>query len=128
MKHSTREIAIGVANVLLLLLLAVTTHGFFTADNLADLFLANMPVMLIALGMTAIIVTAQIDISVGSVFALCSIVAGITAKSGAPTAIWLVIACAAGALCGAINGALTAYIRIPSIVVTLATMVALRDG
>ncbi|AFL86727.1 monosaccharide ABC transporter membrane protein, CUT2 family [Terriglobus roseus DSM 18391] len=128
MKQYTREIAIGITNILLLLLLATTTHGFFTADNIADLFLANMPVMLMALGMTAIIVTAQIDISVGSIFALCSIVAGLTARAGAPSLAFLLIAIAVGAACGALNGALTAYLKIPSIVVTLATMVALRDG
>jgi rhamnose transport system permease protein len=127
-KSYTREIAIATTNVLLLLLLAATTHGFFTLDNLSDLFLANMPVMLIALGMTLIIITAQIDISVGSVFALCSVVAGLTARVGAPSLVFLLIACATGAACGAINGALTAYVRIPSIVVTLATMVALRDA
>lgn len=128
MKGHTREIAIAVTNVLLLLLLAATTHGFFTLDNLSDLFLANMPVMLIALGMTLIIVTAQIDISIGSVFALCSVLAGVAARSGAPWPVFLLLACVAGAACGAVNGALSAYVRIPSIVVTLATMVALRDG
>jgi rhamnose transport system permease protein len=128
MKQYTREIAIGLTNVLLLLLLAATTHGFFTADNIADLFLANMPVMLMALGMTAIIVTAQIDISVGSIFALCSIVAGLTSRAGVPAPGFLTIAVLVGAACGALNGALTAYLKIPSIVVTLATMVALRDG
>jgi rhamnose transport system permease protein len=128
MKGHTREIAIAVTNVLLLLLLAATTHGFFTLANLSDLFLANMPVMLIALGMTLIIVTAQIDISVGSVFALCSVLAGVAARSGAPWPVFLLLACVAGAVCGAINGALSAYVRVPSIVVTLATMVALRDG
>lgn len=128
MKQYTREIAIGITNILLLFLLATTTHGFFTADNIADLFLANMPVMLIALGMTAIIVTAQIDISVGSIFALCSIVAGLSARAGASSLSFLLIAIAVGAACGALNGALTAFVKVPSIVVTLATMVALRDG
>jgi rhamnose transport system permease protein len=128
MKRYTREIAIAITNLLLLLLLAATTQGFFTLNNLGDLFLANMPVMLMALGMTAIIVTAQIDISVGSIFALCSIVAGLTARAGAPSLLFLLVAIAVGAACGALNGALTAYVKIPSIVVTLATMVALRDG
>lgn len=128
MKRHTQEIAIAAANVFLLLLLAFTVQGFFTGENLADLFLANMPVMLIALGMTAVIVTAQIDISIGSIFALCSIVAGVTAKAGAPAPVFLLAAILTGAACGALNGALTAWVRIPSIVVTLGTMVALRDG
>src|ERR1700709_1932821 len=122
MRGHTREIAIGVTNILLLLLLAATTHGFFTLANLSDLFLANMPVMLIALGMTLIIVTAQIDISVGSVFALCSVLAGVAARSGAPWPVFLLLACVAGAACGAINGALSAYVRIPSVVVPLASV------
>jgi rhamnose transport system permease protein len=128
MTRHTQESAIAAANIVLLLVLAFTVHGFFTAENLADLFLANMPVMLMALGMTAVILTAQIDISVGSIFALCSIVAGITAKAGAPAPVFLLAAIVTGATCGALNGALTAWVRIPSIVVTLASMVALRDG
>lgn len=123
-----REIEIAVANGAILLLLGIGARSFFSAGNLADLFLSNMPVMLIALGMTGIILTGHIDISVGSLFAVCSVLAGVTARAGAPAMGYVVIACAAGALVGAINGALTAYLRLPSIVVTLATMVALRDG
>lgn len=128
MKRHTQEMAIAVANVVLLLLLACTVQGFFTAENLADLFLTNMPVMLMALGMTTVILIAQIDISIGSIFALCSIVAGITAKAGVPAPVFLLAAIVTGAACGALNGALTAWVGIPSIVVTLASMVALRDG
>lgn len=128
MSGHSREMAIALANIALLLLLGVAAHGFFATDNLLDLFLANMPVMLIALGLTLIIVTGQIDISVGSVFAVCSVLVGVTARAGAPQIVYLAVACAAGAACGALNGALTAYVGLPSIVVTLATMVALRDG
>ena len=60
--------------------------------NLSDMFLANLPVLLVALGMTLVIVTGEIDISVGSMFAICGVVAGILAKAGMP--VWL--ACAAG--------------------------------
>ncbi len=127
-KNHTREIAILVTNLLLLLVLATTTHGFFTLGNLSDLFLANMPVMIIALGMVLIILTGQIDISVGAVFALCSVAAGLVARAGAPSLVFLFAAIAAGTACSALNGVLSAYLRIPSIVVTLATAVVLRDG
>ena len=123
-----REVAIAGANVLLLVLLAAVTHGFFTVGNLTDLFLANMPVLLIALGMTTVIVAGQIDISVGSIFAVCSVVAGLASRGGAPPLVFLLLAVLTGAACGALNGALTAWVRMPSIVVTLATMVALRDA
>jgi rhamnose transport system permease protein len=61
-------------------------------------------------------------------FAVCGIVAGVLSKMGLPVLAAGAGAVVAGLAMGAINGALVAYWRIPSIVVTLATMVALRDG
>jgi rhamnose transport system permease protein len=78
--------------------------------------------------MTLVILTGEIDVSVGSIFAICGVAAGVVAKTGVPTVVACFAACAIGAALGALNGALVAYVRIPSIVVTLATMTALRDG
>jgi rhamnose transport system permease protein len=72
--------------------------------------------------------TGHIDISVGTMFAICSVAAGEFAKLGLPAWGAGLAACAIGAMLGAINGALVAYLRIPSIVVTLAAMVAFRDA
>jgi rhamnose transport system permease protein len=127
-RANSREISVAMTIALLMLVLASFAHGYFSRENLADLFLANMPVMIIALGMTLIILTGQIDISVGSVFAICSVVAGLCARGGLPSVAGLTVACLVGASCGAVNGGFVAYLRVPSIVVTLATMVALRDG
>jgi len=123
-----RELSVAASIVALCVVLAVLAPGYFSGENLADLFLANMPVLLIALGMNMVILTGQIDISVGSVFAVCGIAAGVFSKLGMPVALAGLGAVLCGAAMGAINGALVAYVRIPSIVVTLATMVALRDG
>ena len=65
----------------LALVLAAAAPGYFSAENLSDLFLANMPVLVIALGATLVILAGEIDISVGSVFAICGIVAGVTVRS-----------------------------------------------
>ena len=124
-----RESSVACAIAALALVLAVAAPGYFSAENLSDLFLANLPVLLVALGMTLVIVTGEIDISVGSMFAICGVAAGVLAKAGRagrgsrapPPACW------ARSL-GSLNGALVAYVGIPSIVVTLATMMALRDG
>jgi rhamnose transport system permease protein len=124
----TREIAVAVTILILMLVLAVNAPGYFNSANLTDLFMANMPVMIISLSMTLIIITGQIDISVGSVFAVCSVVTGISAKWGLWGIAGGLVACTIGAACGALNGALVGYLRIPSIIVTLATMVVLRDG
>jgi rhamnose transport system permease protein len=122
-----RELSLIVAIGVLAMVLAAAAPGYFARENLSDLFLANLPVLIVALGMTLIVVLGHIDISVGSVFAICGVAAGMTAKAGWPTAIAGLAACALGALLGTLNGSLVAYLRLPSIVVTLATMVALRD-
>jgi rhamnose transport system permease protein len=128
LKRHRREASIALVIAVLGLLLAVAAPGYFARDNLGDLFLGNMPVLIVALGATLVILTGNIDISAGSVFAVCGIAAGLVAKSGAPMIAAALAACLAGGALGALNGVLVAYVRIPSVVVTLATMVALRDG
>lgn len=128
MKAHQREISVLAAIAAIGLLLAIVAPGFFTASNLRDLLLSNLPVLTVSLGMTLVIITGQIDISVGSLFAICSVAAGVFAKMGMPTLVAGIAACLLGACFGALHGWLIAYIRIPSIVVTLAAMVGLRDG
>ncbi|HLK50039.1 MAG TPA: ABC transporter permease [Bryobacteraceae bacterium] len=124
----SRELSVAGAIAGLFLLLAIRAPGYFGSENLADIFMTNVPVLLIALGMTLVILTGQIDISVGSMFAVCSVAAGVFAKAGLPMPVAGAAACLTGAFFGALNGGLVAYARVPSIVVTLAAMVALRDG
>ena len=130
MKTHGREVTIAVAIALLGIMLAVVAPGYFSVENLSDLFLANMPILVVAIGSTLVIIAGEIDISVGSVFAVASVAAGVVAKAGIPGGVWAATtaACATGVLIGALNGALVAYLRVPSIVVTLATMVVFRDG
>jgi rhamnose transport system permease protein len=123
-----RELSLVIVILVLGAVLAVLRPEFFSFANQRDLVLANMPVLIVALGMVLVILTGQIDISVGSQFAVCSVAAGVFARLGLPTPLAGAAACLVGALMGAVNGALVAWARIPSIVVTLATMVALRDG
>lgn len=128
LREHRRELSVATAIVALAAVLAVIAPGYFAGGNLRDLLLANAPVLVAALGATLVVLSGQIDISVGSVFAICGVMAGILAKAGLPAPTAVLGACLIGAALGALNGALVAYARIPSIVVTLATMVALRDG
>ena len=128
LREHRRELSVAVVIAALAAVLAAVAPGYFAGDNLRDLLLANAPVLVAALGATLVVLAGQIDISVGSVFAICGVMAGVLAKAGLPVAAAVLGACLIGAALGALNGALVAYARIPSIVVTLATMVALRDG
>ena len=116
------------AIVALGLVLALASPGFFARDNLTDLFLANVPVLIIGLGMTLVILIGHIDISVGSLFAVCAVTSGVLAKAGIPMPLVVAGACLVGVLVATVNGSLVAFVRIPSIVVTLAMMIALREG
>ena len=110
-------------------LLWFSAPAFFSAGNLLDMLLATLPVLIVAIGMTLVILIGEIDISVGSTFAIASVVAGqAAAMAGVPMPAVAVVTIVAGAAIGAINGGLVSTLRLPSIVVTLATMVALRDG
>lgn len=123
-----RELGLVVVYACVLLLLALAAPRFFTADNLRDLLVGHAPMLVAATGMTLVVVAGEIDVSIGSEVAVCGVVAGLLAKLGAPMPLVVLGATAAGALLGAVNGALVAGLRIPSIVASLATMLALRDA
>jgi rhamnose transport system permease protein len=123
-----REVSAALAYLALLVAVAAAAPTFFGAGNLRDLALNNAPVLLVAVGMTLVILVGEIDISVGSQFAVCSVAAGWLAKEGVPVALLLPSVLLLGALMGAVNGVLVGYLRLPSIIVTLAMLVAWRDA
>ncbi len=122
-----REMSVG---VFLLLLVGYfgATPGFLQASNLRDILINAAPLVVAACGMTLVIIAGMIDISAGSTLAVCAVVAGVTAKSGASLPTIVLIPMLTGALIGAVNGWLVAYMRIPAIIVTLGMMSVLRGG
>jgi rhamnose transport system permease protein len=123
-----RELSAAIAYAVLLIVVAIIAPSFFTATNLRDLALNNAPVLLVSIGMTMVILVGQIDISVGSQFAVASVLAGVLAKAGVPILLLLPCLFLIGAVMGAVNGALVGWLRLPSIIVTLAMLVAWRDA
>ena len=111
----------------LLAVLAIFRPEFFRSQFRA-IWVSAAPTLAAAVGMTLVILARQIDISIGSQFSVCGIVAAALAAAGAPP--WLACcgAILVGTLIGAANGALVAWLGLPSIVVTLATMVIFRGA
>ena len=128
LRSHRRELWVAAAIAALFAFLAIARPEYFNAGNLIDLFLANLAVLIVAAGMTMVMLTGEIDISVGSVFAVCAVAAGMLAKAGLPVLLVFSAVCALGAIIGLLNGSLIAYLRLPSIVVTLAGMIVLRDA
>ena len=123
-----RELSVAGALAFVLLALAIFAPGFFQPQPLLSLATREAPTLIVACGMALVIIGRQIDISVGSQFSVCGVCAGLLAARGWPLPAVLLAAVTLGAVLGAINGVLVAGLRLPSIVVTLATMVTLRQG
>ena len=123
-----RELSVGLVLAGLFGVLAWVAPGFFGRAHLLALLSAAAPVLVVSCGMALVMVSRQIDISVGSQFAWCSVLVGLLARAGWPMPIAATAAVLAGAAFGALNGVFVAGLRLPSIVVTLALMVTGREA
>lgn len=112
------------ALVILFVLNLLFTPGFASAANLTNVLLQVSTTVLVAVGMTFVIATGGIDLSVGSVMAIASAVAAVQLDAGAGVAV--AVGVAAGLAAGVLNGALVTAFRIQPIIVTLATLITGR--
>jgi ABC-type sugar transport system ATPase subunit/ribose/xylose/arabinose/galactoside ABC-type transport system permease subunit len=119
---------LGLAALLALLLAGISWRapGFCTLQNLNDILVNNAYLLIAAVGMTLVILTAGIDISVGSILAVCATITGVTAAAGWPIPAVLAAALVSGLVLGAINAGLITWARIPPIIATLATLTLFR--
>lgn len=127
---NTSELGLAVALAVLCAAFAIFAPHFFTADNLLNVSLQASITAIIAAGMTFVILTAGIDLSVGSVVALSGIVATATLKAGFPLGVGFPLAIVAallfGAASGGIAGTLVARFHVAPFIVTLALMTVWR--
>ena len=123
-----REATVAASYLVLVILVAIVAPSFLQVTNLRDLAINNAAVLIVAVGMTLVILTGEIDISVGSQFAVCTYLAGTLSKGGVSPLLLLPAVMLIGAAMGAVGGFFVAKLKMPSIVVTLALMVAWRDG
>jgi rhamnose transport system permease protein len=124
----SRELTVAAVLGVLLFALAIFAPNFFEPQPLHSRLASQMPALVAAIGMTCVLLSRQIDISIGSQFGLCAVIAGLLAAAKLPLVIVMGGALASGAVMGALNGALVAWLGLPSIVVTLATMVTWQEA
>jgi ribose/xylose/arabinose/galactoside ABC-type transport system permease subunit len=124
---AAREAGIAVVLVLLIVFLSWQSPYFLTASNLVVISRQIALALLIAIGMTFVILAGQIDLSVGSVVALVSVLTGMfMVNFGLPIWLSIVLGLLVGVVVGAINGTIFANSRIPSFVVTLGMLAVAR--
>ena len=105
---------------------AVLSPNFLTPTNIANLFQQAAVVGVVAVGMTFVILTGNIDLSVGSVVALCGMLVAVLLAGGMPILPALALTILTGALAGAVIGLITALAEVPSFIVSLAGLVSFR--
>ncbi|WP_087149357.1 ABC transporter permease [Pararhizobium antarcticum] len=124
MKLVLRDAGIGIALLLLIAFFSLSTQHFLNPNNISNILTQITINLILAIGMTFVILIGGIDLSVGSILALCAVVGG-TVLTIPDLAVWQAVclatlaAMATGVVCGLFNGWISAFWGLPSFIVTL---------
>ncbi|WP_173249753.1 ribose ABC transporter permease [Streptococcus sp. 1032] len=122
------ELTTVIALIILMVVITIINSNFLTANNLLNLLLQVTSNALIAFGMTFVILTGGIDLSVGSILALSSALTAGLLGSGMPVTLAILISLILGCILGMMNGLLISYGKLAPFIVTLATMTIFRGA
>lgn len=126
---TNRLLLLGGLLAIVFLGVSVAHPGYASAQNIRDLLVQCAPVVIIGCAMTLVILTGEIDVSVGSMMGLLAAGIGILSspeRLGLPAGVVVAVVVAGGILLGCVNGMLVVAGRVPSIIVTLGMMTVLR--
>ncbi|WP_119275217.1 ABC transporter permease [Taklimakanibacter deserti] len=118
---SAYVVYVGFLLIFALFAVVLWDDGFLTASNLLNIVQQTAPVTIMAIGMVYVLTAGEIDLSIGSVVAVSALLAAVVMRDHHWT-LGVVAGLGAGVVIGLVNGALVAYVRLPSFLVTLATM------
>jgi len=108
------------------LLMIIVPETYFTTRSITTIIRSGMDVSFMVLGMVFILIIGEIDVSVSSIMILSAMVTGLSCGAGVPDVLAMILGIIAGALCGAINGLLVTKLKLPSVIVTIATALLFR--
>ena len=114
-------IYVGFLAIFVFFAIALRNDGFATPGNLLNIVQQTAPVTVMAVGAVFVLTAGEIDLSIGSIVAISALLTAVVLRDW-PWPFGVAAGLAAGALIGAVNGGLVAYGRLPSFLVTLATM------
>ncbi len=117
----SRENTLVAVLIVFSLVVGAVRPTFLTWTNLSLILAASAVLGVVALGEFLVIVTGAIDISIGAIVGICAVTLSYCLQAGVPTAASVLLGLVVAAVAGAINGVLAGWVKIPSIVVTLAT-------
>ncbi len=123
-----QEIVVLGALIVLFVVVGAVNPRFLSNSNLTNIFSGNAYIAVAAIGMSIVIISGHIDVSVGSLIGILATIAGTLAVSGYPIWVAWVVPVIVGVLINTAVGAFIAYLRIPSIVMTLGMLSILKGG
>lgn len=126
--YGTQEGVLAVSLITLMFIVTLINPRYLSPGNLSNIFQSNAYIAVAAIGMSLVIISGNIDISVGPLISALAILCGTVAVSGLPVWVAWLVPLFAGALAGAIIGFFVAYLRIPAIVVTLGMYSIIKGG
>jgi ribose/xylose/arabinose/galactoside ABC-type transport system permease subunit len=123
-----QELVILGALVIIFVGVGLYNPRFLSANSLTSIFVGNAYIAIAAIGMSMVIISGNIDVSVGSLIGVLGTIAGTLAVNGYPVIVCWLLPILIGVVINALVGVLVAYARIPSIVVTLGMLSILKGG
>lgn len=117
-----REMSMFLCLLIILIIIGIGNPSFFGADNLVNIVRSCSFIFLIGISMTFVLITAELDLSVGSILAMGGIISSMAIKANMPIVISILIGLLYGIAMGFLNGLLVVKAKIPSLIVTLGTM------
>jgi rhamnose transport system permease protein len=126
LRSASRELVLLGVLIAVVIVMALASPLFLTVGNLLNTSRFYVEPGLIALGMTLVIITGGIDLSVGAGLALVSVVVGFASAKGVPLELAVVLGLLTGVVCGAFNGLFVTLLDLNPLVVTLATFALFR--
>lgn len=125
-KKYRREWSVLIALFVTIIVFSLLEHSYLSATNIATIITQAVTYGLMGIGMTCVIITGGIDLSVGSVLALVACAGAQMAKAGVPIPLWVILCLGLGFLLGAINGFLVGVMKLQPFVATMGTMQVYR--
>ena len=121
-----KEVGILLILILLSVLIQMKNPIFFTFNNLMDMGRNTSYTLIIAIGMTFVLIAKGLDLSVGSLLAICGLISALGMQGGIPVAVSVLLGLLAGAAFGFFNAFCIVKLKIPAMIATLGTMYMAR--
>lgn len=124
---SFKELGVLIVLVGIVVILSIVSPAFLTTQNIINVIRQMTEIGIMAIGMTMVIISAEIDLSIGSIYGATAMIAALMIKSGISPTLAFIVSICIGAVIGLINGFLSTKAKMPAFIVTLGTMQIFRS-